>query len=372
MLYNEEIKYIGLADKIMAEGYPSKDRTGVGTKKIHAANMEFSLENGRIPVLTTRYIPTKSIMVELLWFISGSTDIKFLKENGVSIWDSWVKEGTQKFDNRPEYGLEFLQKKKLLTLPEGFNRNEFFNKYGPGTINQMLGDLFGVEVPSRGTMSGSIGEGAYGAQWRRWDDTRFVIPEEATILKKYHGYESIITFTDSASETVEIVNRKYDQLQDAINLINNNPDSRRIIVSAWNPGRLDQAQLPPCHLYFQFLPFEKDGEKYLDLALVCRSQDFLVGTVFNVAQYAMLAHMVAKITGRKANKLFWTGMNTHIYNNQMEQYTEIHSQRAPQDGNDIRFEITGDQKTIDDFKLSDLKVTGYNYYGEVINYPIAV
>lgn len=236
----------------------------------------------------------------------------------------------------------------------------------------MLSDIFGVEVSSRGIRSGSIGDGAYGAQWTRWEDTRILNKneigfEKKNILTKNLGY-SKITETDD----IIVYHKKYNQLQKAIEDVRNNSESRRIVVSAWNPGKLDLAALPPCHTLFQFLPFEKDGELFLDLALTCRSQDFLVGTVFNVAQYAALLHMVCKVTGRKPHKLYWTGNNTHIYDNQVELFNTIHDLRQPYDNNDIRLVLSGDQQEISDFKIEDLKITGYNNFGESINYPVAV
>jgi DNA-binding CsgD family transcriptional regulator len=127
-----------------------------------------------------------------------------------------------------------------------------------------------------------------------------------------------------------------------------------------------------CHSFFQFLPFEKNGEKFLDLALTCRSQDFLVGTVFNVMQYAVLCHMVAHLTGRKANKLFWIGNNTHIYENQVELFLNEHSDRSHIPNDDLKININSEIKNINDFKLSDVYISGYNDYLERIDYPIAV
>jgi hypothetical protein len=129
-----------------------------------------------------------------------------------------------------------------------------------------------------------------------------------------------------------------------------------------------------CHSFFQFLPFEKDGVKYLDLALTCRSQDFLVGTVFNVMQYGALCHMVALLTGRKANKLHWTGNNTHIYANQVELFNEQHRDRSPLQNPDLKivFNTEKEYKTIDDFSVEDIKIVGYENYYDPIKYPVAV
>lgn len=371
MLYKEENNYLAIANHIVASGYRDKSRTGIDIRKVHAAHMEFSLLEGRVPVLSSRKVPVKSPIVEMIWFISGSTDIKFLKDNNVSIWDSWIKPGTAVYDERLECGVEEL-KKKGLVKPRADLDTDFFLKYGPGLVNQLLTDLTGQSLESKKLLSGSIGSGAYGAQWRNWEDMRVVSTAEGEDLMLGSGYEHVATLADNKL----VVVKKYDQLQAAIEQIKNNDQSRRIIVSAWNPGKLDLAMLPPCHSFFQFLPFEKDGVKYLDLSLTCRSQDFLVGTVFNVFQYGVLCQMVAKLTGRTAHKLYWTGNNTHIYENQVEIFEEQHSGRSPVQNPDLYLsmpqEINEHSGSIDDFSVSNTVVVNYNNYQDRIDYPVAV
>lgn len=368
MLFKEENKYLDIARSIIDNGYKDSSRTGIAIRKLHASSMEFSLLNGRVPVPSTRKVPVKAPIIELLWFISGSTDVEFLKKNNVSIWDSWVKPETARYDTALDAGIKQLEAKGLIKISPNIG-NGFFFKYGTGHVNQLLSDLTGHKIEDRKLLGGSIGEGAYGAQWRFWDDVRIVDKVTADDLIKNKGYTHV-NETDDKENVV--VRRKYDQLQDAINTIKNNAESRRIIVSAWNPGKLDLASLPPCHSFFQFLPFEKNGEKFLDLALTCRSQDFLVGTVFNVMQYSVLCHLVAHLTGRKANKLYWTGNNTHIYENQVELFVNEHSERSVLTNEDLRLNINPNVTSIDDFKLSDVNITGYDNYLERIDYPIAV
>ena len=368
MLFKEENTYLTIARQILKEGYVDTSRTGIDIRKVHATHMEFSLLSGRIPVLSTRKIPVKSPIIELLWFISGSTDIEFLKKNNVSIWDSWVKTGTARYDTSLDSGIRELEAKGLIKPSPNLDNN-FFLKYGPGFVNQFLGDLTGQKVEDSKLIGGSIGEGAYGAQWRFWDDFRVVDDATANNLVRTKGY-AFTGYTDNGD--MAIVQRKYDQLQDAIDLINTNPESRRIIVSAWNPGKLDLAQLPPCHQTYQFLPFEKDGIKYLDLSLTCRSQDFLVGTVFNVFQYGVLCHLVAQLTGRVANKLHWTGNNTHIYENQVELFMQEHEERSHLHNPDLKLVINPEIKNISDFTTKDITLTGYDNYLERIDYPVAV
>lgn len=380
MLFKEENKYLEIANKIINEGYVDKSRTGIDIRKLHACNMEFSLENGRIPVLSSRKIPLKSPIIEMIWFISGSTDIEFLKKHGLSIWDSWVKHGTQRYDDSLDLGVKELAKKGLVKPKQDLD-NDFYLKYGSGVVNQILSDLTGVDVTKRKLIGGSIGEGAYGAQWRKWQDIRVVDAKEQSECAKLAqlGYVNINdeiypeAYTEQSLD-FSIYKKEHDQLQEAINLIIASPESRRIIVSAWNPGKLDLAMLPACHSFYQFLPFEKDGVKYLDLALTCRSQDFLVGTVFNVMQYGVLCHMVALLTGRKAHKLYWTGNNTHIYENQVDIFLQEHSERSPIKNPDLKLVINSQKEyiTIDDFTVEDLSVTGYENYHDPITYPVAV
>lgn len=377
MLFKEENAYLQIANKIVDEGYKDKSRTGIDIRKIHCAHMEFNISNGKVPLLSTRKVPIKSPIIELLWFISGSTDIEFLKKHNVNIWDSWVIPGTHRYDNEVDVGLRELVKKGLIKPRDDLKSSEFFMKYGPSTVNQMLSDLTGENVPSRKLVGGSIGKGAYGAQWRNWEDIRVVADNKTDEIKRLHdlGYRAM--FQDDEVDKTDCHNayiKRYDQLQNCIDLIKNNPDSRRIVMSAWNAGKIDLCVLPPCHSFIQFLPFEKDGQKYLDISLTCRSQDFLVGTVFNIAQYAVLCHLVAHLTGRMSNKLYWTGNNTHIYENQVAIYQEEHRERSVL-SNDITLMINTafkDYLTIDDFTPKDLQITGYNDFLEPINYPVAV
>jgi thymidylate synthase len=386
MLFKEENIYLNIARKIVAEGHVDTSRTGISIRKLHAQHMEFSLANGRIPVLSSRKVPLKAPIVELLWFISGKTNIKFLKENNSSIWDSWVIPGTEVYQNDIDTGIQALVSQgKIKLKPEFENREKLkdflINYGGSASVNQMLEDLTGGSAPNMRLVDGSIGLGAYGAQWRNWRDVRIVENDNMVELGKLakRGYDNMNEdiFPNCIAESTPdftVMTKGYDQLQDAIDLIKNNPDSRRIIVSAWNPGKLDLASLPACHSFFQFLPYERNGITYLDLALTCRSQDFLVGTVFNVFQYGVLCHLVAHITGRIAGKLYWTGNNTHIYENQVQIFEEQHSERSPLSNPDLRLNINSDQpiNNIDDFTLDMLSVSGYDNYDEVITYPIAV
>ncbi len=213
-------QYLDLLDHVMKTGTVKKDRTGTGTVSVFGYQMRFNLEEG-FPLLTTKKLHLKSIIHELLWFISGDTNIRYLRENGVKIWDDWADE------------------------------------------------------------DGNLGP-VYGYQWRSW-------PAEG--------------------------GRKIDQLSDVINSVKNSPDSRRHLVCAWNVGELEKMALPPCHILFQFYV----AEGRLSCQLYQRSADIFIGVPFNIASYALLTLMVARVTGLKPGDFVHTLGDAHIYLNHTEQ-----------------------------------------------------
>ena len=245
------------------------DRTGVGTKSIFGHQMRFNLSEG-FPLLTTKKLHLKSIIYELLWFIKGDTNIKYLNDHGVSIWDEWADE------------------------------------------NGELGPV-------------------YGAQWRRW--------------KTADG-------------------REIDQLSELMEQLKNNPNSRRLIISAWNVGEIEKMALPPCHSLFQFYV----AEGRLSCQLYQRSADTFLGVPFNIASYALLTMMIAKVLGLQPGDFVHTLGDTHIYLNHFEQVKEQLG-RTPRSL--PKMIIEGDQKSIFDFKYEDFKLVDYNPYPS-IKAPIAV
>ena len=247
-------QYLDLLSHIMDAGVDKSDRTGTGTRSVFGYQMRFDLSEG-FPLLTTKKLHLKSIIHELLWFLKGDTNVKYLQENGVRIWNEWADEN---------------------------------------------GDL------------GHI----YGYQWRSWPD--------------YNGSH-------------------IDQISEVIETIKNNPDSRRIIVSAWNVADLPNMNLPPCHAFFQF--YVADGK--LSLQLYQRSADSFLGVPFNIASYALLLMMVAQVTGLKAGDFVHTLGDAHIYNNHFEQIKEQLS-REPRKL--PRMVINPDVKNIFDFKYEDFKL----------------
>ncbi len=251
-------QYLDLLNRIMTEGNKKHDRTGTGTISIFGNQMRFNLEDG-FPLLTTKKLHLKSIIYELLWFLKGDTNVKYLQEHGVRIWNEWADE------------------------------------------NGELGPV-------------------YGHQWRSWPD--------------YNGGH-------------------IDQIKNVIEQIKHNPDSRRMIVSAWNVADIDQMKLPPCHCLFQF--YVANGK--LSLQLYQRSADTFLGVPFNIASYALLLMMMAQVTGLKPGEFIHTTGDTHIYLNHLEQ-VKLQLTREPRPLPTMR--INPDVKDLFDFKYEDFTLENYN------------
>ena len=251
-------QYLDLLRYVMDNGVMKSDRTGTGTKSVFGYQMRFNLSDG-FPLLTTKKLHLKSIIYELLWFLKGDTNVKYLQDNGVRIWNEWAD------------------------------------------------------------ADGNLGP-IYGKQWRAWRD--------------YNG-------------------GTIDQLSEAVETIRTNPDSRRIIVSAWNVADLPEMHLPPCHAFYQF--YVADGR--LSLQLYQRSADIFLGVPFNIASYALLLMMVAQVTGLEAGDFVHTLGDAHIYTNHFEQVREQLS-REPRQLPVMR--INPEVKSLFDFKYEDFTLENYN------------
>lgn len=262
-------QYLELMQHVLEHGHPKTDRTGTGTLSVFGWQMRFDLPAG-FPLLTTKKLHTRSIIHELLWFLNGDTNIRYLKDNGVSIWDDWADEN---------------------------------------------GDLGPV----------------YGKQWRRW-------------------------------ETAD--GRSIDQITQLIDGLKQNPDSRRHIVSAWNPGEVEGMALPPCHTMFQFYV----ANNTLSCQLYQRSADIFLGVPFNIASYALLTMMVAQVCGYKPGHFVWTGGDCHLYLNHLDQ-TREQLLRAPKPLPVMK--INPEIRDIFGFHIEDFTLEGYDPHPH-IPAPVAV
>ena len=280
-------QYLDLCRTVLEKGTLKEDRTGTGTISYFGCQVRYDLSEG-FPLLTTKKVHLTSIIHELLWFIKGDTNLKYLVDNNVRIWNEWPY---VKYTKHPEYGGE--------TIEEYVEKIKTDEKFA-----EKFGDLGPV----------------YGKQWRAF-----------------------------GGATGEVV----DQLGKAIEQIKNNPDSRRLIVNAWNPLYLDQMALPPCHMMFQF--YVCNGK--LSCMLYQRSADIFLGVPFNIASYALLTMMVAKICNLEVGEFVHTLGDAHIYSNHVEQ---INKQLGRTPRSLPKMIIHGEQKNIEDFKFEDFELVDYN------------
>jgi len=275
-------QYLDMAKFVLENGTFKGDRTGTGTISYFGYQTRYDLEEG-FPLLTTKKVHLKSIIHELLWFISGSTNIKYLVDNDVRIWNEWAYE---KYQKSPEFKGEDI-KEFAAKIKES---DEFAAKWG---------DLGPV----------------YGHQWRDFDGV--------------------------------------DQLENLINQIKTNPNSRRLIISAWNPKEVPLMALPPCHSFMQF--YVNDG--YLSCQLYQRSADIFLGVPFNIASYSLFTMMIAQVCGLKAKWFVHTTGDTHIYTNHIDQIN-LQLSREPKPLPQMK--INPNVKSIYDFKYEDFELVGYD------------
>lgn len=291
-------QYHDLLRHVLANGVKKEDRTGTGTISVFGYQMRFNLQDG-FPLVTTKKVHLKSVIHELLWFLQGETNIEYLCQNGVRIWDDWPYAAYQ---TSPEFGGEDIREFAQKVASD----HDFAMKWGN------LGPV-------------------YGYQWRSWPT-----PD----------------------------GRHVDQIKQVIDQLKNNPDSRRIIVSAWNPGQIGEMALPPCHAFFQF--YVADGK--LSCQLYQRSADIFLGVPFNIASYALLMMMIAQVTGLELGDFVHTFGDAHIYLNHMEQVNEQLSR-------DFRplpeMKLNPNISNLLDFTYEDFELVGYDPH-PTIKAPVAV
>lgn len=344
-------QYLALMQDILDNGVVKKDRTGVGTLSVFGRQLRFDLKEG-FPLVTTKKVHLKSIIHELLWFLNGDTNVKYLQENGVKIWDAWANEE---------------------------------------------GDLGPV----------------YGHQWREWMDTKMVYlwDERSKDVLRKRGYHYVGTIAkDNPEESIVIYRKSHDQISKVIQQLREDPDSRRIIVSAWNVGDLDDMALNPCHNYFQFYTTEmtllerldwyevNEPEKFANAPLInhedidseerlheildregiprrklscfflMRSNDVFLGLPFNIASYAILTHMIAQQLNMVPDELVYSGVDVHLYSNHLEQ-AKLQLTREPYPLPKLVIKRKPD--SIFDYKYEDFELVEYQAHPHIAA-PVAV
>ncbi|ATO46517.1 hypothetical protein C5L30_001105 [Companilactobacillus farciminis] len=316
-MHNEQ-QYLDLLQYVLDHGHKKSDRTGTGTISTFGYQMRFDLQES-FPLLTTKKIPFGLIKSELLWFLHGDTNIRYLLEHKNHIWDEWafknyIESSDYKGPDMTDFGRRHL-------IDEDFNQKYQVEKkkFDQSILND---DAFAQKF-------GNLGD-VYGAQWRHWQ-------------KRDGGF--------------------IDQIADVIEQIKKTPDSRRLIVSAWNPEDVPTMALPPCHTLFQF--YVNEGKLFCQLYQ--RSGDLFLGVPFNIASYALLTHLIARETGLEVGEFIHTLGDAHIYSNHLEQVKEQLS-RKPVAGPSL--EITSD-KSIFDLDVKDIRVDNYNPQ-PAIKAPVAV
>lgn len=272
-------QYLDFLQLVLEQGGEKSDRTGTGTRSVFGHQMRFDLNQG-FPILTTKRVHFRSIAIELLWFLSGNTNVQYLQDNKVSIWDEWATaQQTARF----------------------------------------------------GRPAGELGP-VYGHQWRN--------------------------FAASQNEDGSYAQDGFDQVSWLINEIKTNPNSRRLIVSGWNPKEANQVALPPCHTLFQF--FVQDGK--LSCQLYQRSADIFLGVPFNIASYALLTHMVAQVCDLGVGDFVWTGGDCHLYSNHIEQ-AKLQLSRDPLAL--AKLTLNQEIRNIFDFKYEDIQLENYQHHAAI-------
>lgn len=445
---NHDLQYQALLKDVLQNGVKKIDRTGTGTLSVFSRTMRFDISHGKIPLLTTKKVFTKGLIHELLWFLSGDTNVRYLKEHNVNIWDSWVKKGTGEYsvmsldevrktllDHFKDTGAKSVSQTYVAQLADEEWRHAVLEENGELAIRFILNEKYakllskdyledyeGLEkelllivckdlnLPTLKLVAGELGP-VYGKQWRAWEDVRIVDDngdrDAVELRMRGDGYSYVGELVKQS-----IWKREIDQIAEIVRQLKEDPDSRRIILNAWNVAHLDEMGLPPCHLLLQFYttpyseyelkkqlsendigfsPMEMVGvepntvsgyefwksktekfglpTRHLSAELRCRSQDLPLGTPFNIAQYAVLIHAIAQVANMSTKEFIWSGGDCHIYLNQIDGVKEQLS-REPIFTSVPRVRFKRKIKDIDDVKFEDIEIVDYQSHTP-IKYPAA-
>lgn len=444
-------EYNLIGENILRNGVVKDDRTGTGTLSTFGQKMAFDISCGKIPLLTTKKVHLRMVIHELIWMLSGDTNIRYLKENNVGIWDSWIDPDTAEFgkvsvdeiiaeaeekglqdemekhvaksialDVLEQYSttpIEELKKGNPINVKETLNN--ILNAFNDGhsdtknivnviTAIRQFGELSGLKTEK--LVAGDL-PNVYGKQWRHWKDTR-VVPSSDWSIGVYDGLGYIDVGGYEAGNTgteVTVIHRDIDQIANIVDQLKNNPDSRRIILNAWNVSEIDQMALPPCHAMFQLWTrkltigerleiakqrhitvIEKDWiggpepegeekfhafltsleipERELSSQLYQRSADFCLGVPFNIAQYSILTHLLAHVCNMTTSEFTWIGGDTHLYSNQIEQFAEQIKRESKSSTPWIM--INPAKKNINNVFFEDIKLFDYESH-PAIKFPAA-
>ncbi|MBS4176638.1 thymidylate synthase [Lederbergia citrea] len=300
--------YLGLLEDVLENGVRKEDRTGTGTISVFGRQLRFDLNKG-FPLLTTKRVPFRLVASELLWFLNGDTNIRYLLQHNNNIWNEWP---FKKWVESEEY-----QGPDMTDFGIRSQKDEKFNEIYKNEMEKFKNRI--LEDDEFSKLYGELGP-VYGSQWRNWQtkDGSFV-----------------------------------DQIKNVVNQIKQNPDSRRLLVNAWNAGEVDNMKLPPCHYAFQF--YVADGK--LSCMWQQRSVDTFLGLPFNIASYALLTHMVAQQCNLKVGELIFNGGDVHLYSNHIEQ-AKAQLSRETKDLPELK--INRNPKSIFDYKVEDFEILDYS------------
>lgn len=325
---NPTVQYHTLLEDILDNGVRCENRTGIDTHSVFGRVMRFNISEGKVPLIHSKKVFTKGIFHELIWMLSGNTNIRYLKKHGVSIWDSWVKPGTEEY------------------------------------VDQ---ELVAGELPK-----------IYQHQWRRWMDTR-VVPHTQHSEYEQVGFEVIGSFEglEGDEEAMCVVRREIDQIQNLVDKLRTNPDDRRIILSAWNVAEIEEMALPPCHTLLHLkpykmglteremiaeernIPLEEVATYSLSGLLYQRSVDTSIGCPFNIVQYSLLIQMLAHVAHMETDEFVWVGGDCHVYENQIEVANQQLG-RPTEGPYTPRIRLNPEVKDIFDFTYDDIELLDYH------------